>query len=238
MPPRKRKSEDNVPVVEKLYRRNQVSYEGAGGFSIDDDEYSERREELREKRDQKRDRQYVYITAPDNCIDCEKPLLDSFLWDKFNYAVCNNCRDENGRHKLIAKTDARKQYLLKDCDFDLRQPALRFISKKNPHNPRYGDMKLYLKLQVEARALEIFESWERLEEERSNRTASREAASDKKFEKKIREMRKEIRGFSHIKINVNTPHEHEFGEESYNEKTDEYSKECNLCGYLLTYEKL
>jgi predicted Holliday junction resolvase-like endonuclease len=45
---------------------------------------------------------------------------------------------------------------------------------------------------VEARALEIFESWERLEEERSNRTASREAASDKKFEKKIREMRKEV----------------------------------------------
>lgn len=37
---------------------------------------------------------------------------------------------------------------MKDCDFDIRKPPLRFVSKKNPHNPRYGDMKLYLKLQV------------------------------------------------------------------------------------------
>lgn len=113
-------------------------------------------------------------------------------------------RDEKGVHKLVAKTDAKRQYLLKDCDFDLRKPPLRFISKKNPHNPRYGDMKLYLQLQVrqlfnqtlrnqvEARALEIYESWENLEEEKANRNASREAATEKKFEKKIREMRKEV----------------------------------------------
>lgn len=49
---------------------------------------------------------------------------------------------------MIAKTEAKKEYLLKDCDFDIRKPPLRFVSKKNPHNPRYGDMKLYLKLQV------------------------------------------------------------------------------------------
>lgn len=38
--------------------------------------------------------------------------------------------------------------MLKDCDLDLRKPILRYISKKNPHNPRYGEMKLYLKAQV------------------------------------------------------------------------------------------
>ncbi|KAK6018901.1 XPA protein [Ostertagia ostertagi] len=45
--------------------------------------------------------------------------------------------------------------LLKDCDLDLRKPVLRYWAKKNPHNPRYGDMKLYLKFKVVERCLEI-----------------------------------------------------------------------------------
>lgn len=51
-------------------------------------------------------------------------------------------------HKLISRTEAKQRYLLKDCDLDKREPPLRFILKKNPHNPRWGDMKLYLQLQV------------------------------------------------------------------------------------------
>ena len=38
-------------------------------------------------------------------------------------------------------------FLLKECDFDRRQPSLKFILKKNPHYSR-GEMKLYLKSQV------------------------------------------------------------------------------------------
>lgn len=57
-------------------------------------------------------------------------------------------RDNEEKHKLISRTEAKQNYLLKDCDLDLREPPLRFVLKKNPHNPRWGDMKLYLKLQV------------------------------------------------------------------------------------------
>lgn len=57
-------------------------------------------------------------------------------------------RDNEEKHKLISRTEAKQHYLLKDCDLDKREPPLRFILKKNPHNPRWGDMKLYLKLQV------------------------------------------------------------------------------------------
>lgn len=60
-------------------------------------------------------------------------------------------RDNEEKHKLISRTEAKQAYLLKDCDLDKREPPLRFILKKNPHNPRWGDMKLYLKLQVLAR---------------------------------------------------------------------------------------
>ena len=64
------------------------------------------------------------------------------------------CRDDKGAHKLIARTEAKEKYMLKDCDLDLRKPVLRYISRKNPHNPRYGEMKLYLKAQVRSRSFE------------------------------------------------------------------------------------
>jgi DNA-repair protein complementing XP-A cells len=66
-----------------------------------------------------------------------------------NYNFVLN-RDKFGKEKydLITKTEAKKEYLLKDCDIDLRSPPLRFILGKNPHNSRWGEMKLYLLLQV------------------------------------------------------------------------------------------
>jgi DNA-repair protein complementing XP-A cells len=51
-------------------------------------------------------------------------------------------------HRLITKTDAKNVYLLKDCDLEKRDPPLKFIMKNNPHNVRWGSMKLYLELQV------------------------------------------------------------------------------------------
>ena len=57
-------------------------------------------------------------------------------------------RDLDDKHKLITRTDAKNEYLLKDVDLDKREPILMFISKPNPHNSRWGDMKLYLRLQV------------------------------------------------------------------------------------------
>lgn len=59
-------------------------------------------------------------------------------------------REKYGKEKfdLITKTEAKKEYLLKDCDIDLRPPPLKYILGKNPHNSRWGEMKLYLQLQV------------------------------------------------------------------------------------------
>lgn len=51
-------------------------------------------------------------------------------------------------HKLITKTEAMNEYLLKDCDIDKREPPLKFIRKKNPHNVHWGEMKLFLQVQV------------------------------------------------------------------------------------------
>lgn len=71
-------------------------------------------------------------------------VTDLLTTIKLSY--CSRNLDE--QHALITRTDAKKEFLLKDCDLMSREPPLRFISKKNPHNPRWGDMKLYLRLQV------------------------------------------------------------------------------------------
>lgn len=62
--------------------------------------------------------------------------------------MCDACRDGETKHSLITRTDAKNEYLLKDCDLDKREPILRFLRAKNPHNKHWGDMKLYLSLHV------------------------------------------------------------------------------------------
>ena len=34
------------------------------------------------------------------------------------------------------------------------------------------------------------------------------------------------------------PHEHEYGAETYNEEEDTYSKKCQTCDHIVTYEKM
>jgi len=58
--------------------------------------------------------------------------------------------------------------------------------RKNPHNPKWGDMKLYLRSQIEDRALEIWETPEKLEEERELREAKKQKSKVKKFNKQVK----------------------------------------------------
>lgn len=74
---------------------------------------------------------------------------------------------------------------MKDCDLDKREPPLKFIVRKNPHNVNWGEMKLYLHLQIEQRALEVWGSEENLLTEKEVRDTKREGAKIKKFNKKV-----------------------------------------------------
>ncbi|VDK86187.1 unnamed protein product [Litomosoides sigmodontis] len=242
-----------IPYVEKLYRKTHGNYEEAGGFMDDDDEYASVRERIAEARQKRKILDFeetfggradeevassLSVVPPDNCIDCKNPLCNSFLWEKFNYPVCNSCRNDKGDHKLISRTEAKSQYLLKDCDLDLRKPILRFISKKNPHNPRYGDMKLYLKAQLERRCLEVYGSKEEFEKTKEARNTQRETRLEKRFEKKIKEMRQQVHGSKIFKSEYGKAHDHVYGDETYDSIKGEYWKICKICEYKLSYEKM
>ena len=74
---------------------------------------------------------------------------------RYVYITTYNCshmncssHDNDNKYELLTRSRVKDEYLLNDDDIDARLPLLRFIAKKNPHNPRWGDMKLYLKIHV------------------------------------------------------------------------------------------
>jgi len=182
------------------------------------------------------------IMPPDQptCEECSKDFADSYLFTTFDHPVCDECKDmeREGPHELITKTDAKKEFLLRDSDFEKgeRGDNLRFLLRKNPHNPRYGDMKLYLRLQIERRALKIWGSEEELEKEHERREENKMSLKTKKYEKKMKELRKAVRSSLFTKDISN--HTHKYGQETYDEEKDEYTKVCDECGHVHTYEKM
>ncbi|KAG9509630.1 DNA repair protein complementing XP-A cells-like protein, partial [Fragariocoptes setiger] len=170
------------------------------------------------------------------CEGCHMDFLVSYLYRNFGLDVCDDCRDPKVAHELITRTDAKSKYLLKDCDLDSREPALRYILKKNPYAQR-GDMRLYLKYQVEQRALEVHGSEEKLEQEIEEREEKRSLKRQRAHDKKMKKLRMEVRS-SLYKRTVAEVHEHDFSEPVYLPDDDLYEKECTTCGHKITYEEM
>uniref|UniRef100_A0A8D8KJ63 DNA repair protein complementing XP-A cells homolog n=2 Tax=Culex pipiens TaxID=7175 RepID=A0A8D8KJ63_CULPI len=175
----------------------------------------------------------------DECLECGDRFADSWLMATFGYKVCDACRDNDGKHSLITRTEAKQEYLLKDCDLDKREPVLKFISRKNPHNVRWGEMKLYLHIQIEERALQVWGSEENLVKEKELRDEKREVTKVKKYNKRLKELRMDMRSSLYDKRETSKAHTHSWDEdEVYNEEEDTYTRKCESCGHQETYEKM
>ncbi|XP_058460052.1 DNA repair protein complementing XP-A cells homolog [Malaya genurostris] len=173
----------------------------------------------------------------DECLDCGDRFADSYLLNTFDYKICDACRDSDGKHSLITRTEAKQEYLLKDCDLDKREPILKYISRKNPHNVRWGEMKLYLHLQIEQRALEVWGTEENLIKEKELREEKREVTKVKKYNKRLKELRMDVRSSLYDKTIQG--HVHSWGDsEVYNEEEDTYTRTCESCNHSETYEKM
>lgn len=171
------------------------------------------------------------------CLECNTKFVESYLFTNFGYTVCDKCRDMDDKHSLITRTEAKSVYLLKDCDLDKRPPPLKFITRKNPHNVRWGEMKLYLHLSVEKRALEVWGTEEALMEERELRDDKRDKSKLKKFNKNMKQLRMEMRSSLYDRTTSAT-HTHTYGEDTYHEDEDNYTHVCTICGFEETFEKM
>lgn len=177
------------------------------------------------------------------CDECEDNFSNSFLLSNFGENICDLCKDLKRKHQLITKTEAKQEYLLNDTDLDKREPPLRCIVKKNPYKYARGMMKLYLRLQVEERALEVWQSEELLEKERKIRETKRETRKQKNFDKEMKKLRMETRSSLFQKKLNSARHEHEYDEgkpiENLNDPDGQYFEQiCKICGIKNIYEKL
>ena len=179
----------------------------------------------------------LHVTSRPDCDECGAPVACSFLVDSFEWPVCDPCRKEHAdKYSLITRTEAKHEYILKDEDFDKREPQLKFITRRNPHNPRWGQMKLYLRLQIEERALQVWGSEEELEKQHQLRDQKKEKIKVNKFNRRVRELRMAVR--SSVYKRELTGHEHTYGEEVHNEADDTYTRTCTECQHEQTYEKM
>jgi DNA-repair protein complementing XP-A cells len=111
--------------------------------------------------------------------------IDSEFHDNFGVSVCFSCKDSNELYGIITKTQARSEYLLTDEEL-ADSILLPSISRKNPHNPRWADMKLYLRRQVREFAVKKHGSEKAMKEALANRTEARTDRKSKQFLKKLK----------------------------------------------------
>lgn len=208
--------------------------DSAGGFLIDEQAQHESERAVKIQKISEESSVEVPLTYY-QCLECEEEFIDSFLLKSFGYSCCDKCKNDD-YHQLIPKTEAKDRYLLKDCDIDKREPKLRFISRKNPHKTSWSEMKLYLIIDVEKRAMEVHGSMEKILDEKKLREKKSEIMKAKKYNKQLKQLRMNVRSTLYDK--TTKKHEHDFGPSTHNEEADEYTHTCVSCGYIETYEEL
>lgn len=233
---------DEVYQLEKYNELNVDSNQDTGGgFFLATEETDSRLNPTQSSSCQKK-----LPVLPDDrqneCDECEDNFSNSFLLSNYGEKICDNCKDTKGRHQMITRTEAKTEYLLSDVDLDKRDPPLRCILKRNPHEFARGHMKLYLKMQVEERAIEVWGSEEKLEEEKALRQEKRETRKRKQFDKQIKDLRMSARSSFYHKRLAKT-HEHEFGPEEPVDNQDDpdgdyYRQVCTTCGFEKMFEKM
>lgn len=109
------------------------------------------------------------------------------------------------------------------------------MRRRNPHGSRLGDMRLYLRAQVEARAGSVWGSPAALAAERARRSEARARSQQSATARRLRALRMDVR--SSLFDRTRAAHAHEFGAEQYDADSEQYSRAC-ACGHVETYEKM
>lgn len=167
------------------------------------------------------------------CEDCGRRFPASFLYDSFEHSVCDLCRDREDRHALITKTEAKAQFLLQECHLERMEPPLRYLERRNPHRPGGAGMRLYLRLQVEQRAHELWQGPEGLRKELERREERRAVSVANKMNKDLRQLRRRVRPKPLRDLSSCT---HQYEEKALGD--DMYEGRCLLCSHTVQYEKM
>ena len=89
-----------------------------------------------------------------SCIECHAADGQPKFRDAFGLEVCFDCqrahRGAGGKYRVISKSTAKTEYMLSDRALDGAKGGLGSFAVPNPHDARYGEMRLYLQSQAAA----------------------------------------------------------------------------------------
>lgn len=200
------RSEQNLrPSIQK---KDYIEYDfstmkdSRGGFLDDEKKEFEREEEsqtLQEWKEKQKQEHIVRDLAPPldlanapKCFECGSLEIDPNFYTNFNNVrVCRKClRETPDKYALLTKTECREDYLLTEPE--LKDVAiLPRIEKPNPHG--FLRMQLFLRFQVEEYAWKKWGSSDGLDAEWERREKARLQRRDKKYQDKLKEIRKKTR---------------------------------------------
>lgn len=132
------------------------------------------------------------ISAAPKCEECQSMEIDQNIYQNFRHVrVCRPCaRAKPERYALLTKTECKEDYLLTDPELKDVELLPR-VEKPNPHG--FSRMQLFLRLQVEEYAWKKWGGADKLDEEWEKRERVRLQRKEKKYEEKLKEMRKRTR---------------------------------------------
>lgn len=178
------------------------------------------------------------------CESCNSSaiMIDTEIYENFGVIVCFKCKDTDDLYGIITKTQARNEYILTDEEL-ADSSLLPSISRKNPHNPRWTDMKLYLRRQVRDFAIRKHGSEDAIKEALANRNESRTDRKSKQFLKKLKgkqyqmimklqiiiylELRSKTKVEKRVTLTETKVHKHIFS-----------SGICTICGLQVVQEEI
>lgn len=127
------------------------------------------------------------------CWECESWELDWKFYEIFRCRVCNACKEKfPDKYSLLTKTECKEDYLITDPELKDSE-ILPHMTKPNPHKSTWNDMQLFLRYQVEARALAKWGSFEAMDAEFEKRTTGKRRKKEEKFRNKLRELKNKTR---------------------------------------------
>lgn len=187
------------------------------------------------------------------CQECGTVELDFQMHRVFGIKVCPKCKIEfPDKFSLLTKTECKEDYLLTDRKFmfslcliklimnvaELKdEELLPHLLKPNPHRSSYSNMMLFLRCQVEAFAFsdKKWGSPEALDAEFEKRTAEKKQRKSKKFEEKLKDLRKRNRNSTWHK-RQEAAHVHDFGDGPLKLPDGKEIERCVTCYFEVEVE--
>ncbi|KAL1608152.1 DNA repair protein rad14 [Paraconiothyrium brasiliense] len=184
------------------------------------------------------------------CRECSSLEIDWKWQDGFGIGICHACKDKfPDKYSLLTKTEAKEDYLLTDPELK-DETILPHLERPNPHKSNWQNMQLFLRMQVEHYAFSAAKwgSTEALDEEYEKRQKTSKAKKEKKFNKKLQELKKRTRVEAYKRARqeggdgatigqfgqkirgLGDMHVHEWGRSVMDKQTGLSKKRCEECG--------